>query len=211
MDFIDDAPRGHGPDPPARRRGPRRPRLPPHDVRVGAAPDRAGRTGASSSATAPWSTSSRGRRRRRRRRRGSTGVVLDDGTDASTADLVVAAGGRRADVPALLAPHRRRRSPRRSRTPGSSTCSRFFRCVDGADYPPQVGPDRRRPRLPQVRACSRATTAPSRSPSPSRTDDDELRRTLARPRRLPRRRRGAAGHRGLRRAGPRRPDHRGRT
>jgi 2-polyprenyl-6-methoxyphenol hydroxylase-like FAD-dependent oxidoreductase len=67
-----------------------------------------------------------------------TGVILDDGEEIA-ADLVVAAGGRREDVPALLAPLGVSIVERVEDT-GIIYYSRFFELVDGADYPEQSGP-----------------------------------------------------------------------
>jgi len=67
-----------------------------------------------------------------------TGVELDDGTTLD-ADVVVLANGRRSDPAALLRPHGVE-VPERSEDTGIVYFSRFFRLLDGADYPPQVGP-----------------------------------------------------------------------
>ncbi len=77
------------------------------------------------------------------------GVVLDDaggsdggGTDGHTvldADVVVVAGGRRADVPGMLAPHGID-VPERVEDTGIIYLSRFFTLLDGAEYPAQLGP-----------------------------------------------------------------------
>jgi len=66
------------------------------------------------------------------------GVHLDDGTHLD-ADLVVAAGGRRPDLPALLAPLGVE-LPEEVEDTGIIYTSRFFELHDGADYPVQVGP-----------------------------------------------------------------------
>jgi 2-polyprenyl-6-methoxyphenol hydroxylase-like FAD-dependent oxidoreductase len=68
----------------------------------------------------------------------ATGVVLEDGTELP-ADLVVDAGGRRADVPALLAPAGVTIEERIEDT-GIIYFSRFFELEPGASYPEQVGP-----------------------------------------------------------------------
>ena len=67
-----------------------------------------------------------------------TGVVLDDGSTLE-ADLVVEAGGRRADVPALLEPAGVAIAERNEDT-GIIYFSRFFELEPDADYPEQVGP-----------------------------------------------------------------------
>ncbi|MFZ4519052.1 MAG: FAD-dependent oxidoreductase [Microthrixaceae bacterium] len=72
------------------------------------------------------------------------GVVLDEGTaiDGGTvldADVVVLAGGRRADVPALLAPLGVSVREEVEDT-GIVYLSRFFELAPGAEYPEQVGP-----------------------------------------------------------------------
>ena len=66
------------------------------------------------------------------------GVVLDDGS-VLDAEVVVAAGGRRADVPALLAPHGVT-VPEEEEDTGIIYLSRFFALLDGRDPPPQLGP-----------------------------------------------------------------------
>ena len=66
------------------------------------------------------------------------GIVLDDGTELH-ADTVVLAGGRRSDVPALLAPLGVD-VPEEVEDTGIVYLSRFFELVDGAEYPQQVGP-----------------------------------------------------------------------
>ena len=66
------------------------------------------------------------------------GVRLDDGTEIE-ADLVVAAGGRRFDVPALVAPLGVEVVEQVQDT-GIVYFSRFFRLAEGQSYPPQVGP-----------------------------------------------------------------------
>jgi 2-polyprenyl-6-methoxyphenol hydroxylase-like FAD-dependent oxidoreductase len=67
-----------------------------------------------------------------------TGVVLDDGTTID-ADLVVAAGGRREDVPALLEPLGVTIEEREEDT-GIIYYSRFFELLDDAEFPLQTGP-----------------------------------------------------------------------
>lgn len=67
-----------------------------------------------------------------------TGVELSDGTTFD-ADVVVLANGRRGDPGALLRPHGVE-VRERSEDTGIVYYSRFFRLVDGAGYPPQVGP-----------------------------------------------------------------------
>ena len=74
------------------------------------------------------------------------GVVLDDGAGSDDgaatvldADIVVVAGGRRSDVPALLAPLGVQ-VPEEVEDTGIIYLSRFFELLDGADYPAQVGP-----------------------------------------------------------------------
>lgn len=66
------------------------------------------------------------------------GVVLDDGREL-TADAVVLAGGRRNDAPGLLAPLGVE-IPEEVEDTGIIYFSRFFELLDGADYPPQLGP-----------------------------------------------------------------------
>ena len=66
------------------------------------------------------------------------GVELDDGT-ALDADVVVAAGGRRSDVPALLEPHGIV-VDEVSEDTGIIYLSRFFELEDGAEMPPLTGP-----------------------------------------------------------------------
>lgn len=65
------------------------------------------------------------------------GVELADGSTVD-ADVVVAAGGRRNDVPALLAPHGITVAETTDDT-GIVYLSRFFRLVDGAELPPRSG------------------------------------------------------------------------
>jgi len=65
------------------------------------------------------------------------GVELADGR-ALDADVVVAAGGRRNDVPALLSPHGVTIAETEDDT-GIVYLSRFFRLVDGAELPPRSG------------------------------------------------------------------------
>ncbi len=65
-------------------------------------------------------------------------VVLEDGTELE-ADVVVDAGGRRADVPALLGAHGVE-VPEEVEDTGIIYLSRFFTLLDGQDYPPQLGP-----------------------------------------------------------------------
>jgi 2-polyprenyl-6-methoxyphenol hydroxylase-like FAD-dependent oxidoreductase len=67
-----------------------------------------------------------------------TGVRLDDGSSLE-ADLVVMAGGRRADVPALLESHGVT-IPEEVEDTGIVYYSRFFTLRDGADHPPHLGP-----------------------------------------------------------------------
>lgn len=67
-----------------------------------------------------------------------TGVHLDDGTQLS-ADLVVAAGGRRPDLPALLAPLGVE-LPEEVEDTGIIYTSRFFELHPGEEYPVQLGP-----------------------------------------------------------------------
>lgn len=67
-----------------------------------------------------------------------TGVELADGTTLD-ADVVVAAGGRRLDVPGLLSPLGVT-IEEESEDTGIIYMSRFFRLRAGAVYPPQVGP-----------------------------------------------------------------------
>ncbi len=66
-----------------------------------------------------------------------TGVELDDGTILD-ADVVVASGGRRSDVPALLAEHGIHVEETEEDT-GIIYLSRFFRLVDGAELPQTAG------------------------------------------------------------------------
>lgn len=66
------------------------------------------------------------------------GVVLGDGT-VLDADVVVAAGGRRADVPKLVAPLGVHVTEETEDT-GIIYLSRFFQLLDGAEPPSQVGP-----------------------------------------------------------------------
>jgi 2-polyprenyl-6-methoxyphenol hydroxylase-like FAD-dependent oxidoreductase len=67
-----------------------------------------------------------------------TGVELSDGR-ALDADVVIAAGGRRNDLPALLAAIDVE-LPQTIEDTGIVYFSRFFRLRDGAEYPPQSGP-----------------------------------------------------------------------
>jgi len=67
-----------------------------------------------------------------------TGVSLDDGTE-ECGDMVVLAGGRRMDVPALVAEVGATVAETAEDT-GIIYLSRFFRLRDGEDHPPQVGP-----------------------------------------------------------------------
>ncbi len=67
-----------------------------------------------------------------------TGVRLDDGVVVE-GDLVVLCGGRRSDVPALLAPHGIA-VPEVVEDTGIVYYSRFFALRDGEELPPQVGP-----------------------------------------------------------------------
>jgi len=66
------------------------------------------------------------------------GVGLSDGS-VLDADLVVAAGGRRNDLPGLL-DAQGVELPETIEDTGIVYFSRFFRLLDGADYPPQTGP-----------------------------------------------------------------------
>lgn len=66
------------------------------------------------------------------------GVELDDGSRID-ADLVVDASGRRSPLPALLA-QLGVELPEHDEDTGIIYFSRFFRLLDGADYPPQLGP-----------------------------------------------------------------------
>ncbi|MFN7151540.1 MAG: FAD-dependent oxidoreductase [Microthrixaceae bacterium] len=66
------------------------------------------------------------------------GVELDDGTRID-ADVVVDASGRRSPLPALLA-QRGVELPEHDEDTGIIYFSRFFRLLDGAEYPPQLGP-----------------------------------------------------------------------
>lgn len=66
------------------------------------------------------------------------GVTLADGSTLD-ADVVVAAGGRRQDVPAMLAALDVSVEEVTEDT-GIIYLSRFFRLLDGAGFPPQVGP-----------------------------------------------------------------------
>ena len=66
------------------------------------------------------------------------GVELEDGTVVD-ADVVVAAGGRRSDVPALLEPHGIV-VDEVSEDTGIIYLSRFFRLQDDAEMPPLTGP-----------------------------------------------------------------------
>lgn len=65
------------------------------------------------------------------------GVHLTDGSTLH-GDVVVMAGGRRADIPALLAPHGVT-IPEEVEDTGIVYFSRFFRLLEGAEFPPQVG------------------------------------------------------------------------
>ena len=66
------------------------------------------------------------------------GGELDDGTRID-ADLVVDASGRRSPLPALLA-QVGVELPEQDEDTGIVYFSRFFRLLDGAEYPPQLGP-----------------------------------------------------------------------
>ena len=66
------------------------------------------------------------------------GVELEDGT-VLDADVVIAAGCRRSDVPALLEPHGVTIDEVTEDT-GIIYLSRFFRLQDGAEMPPLTGP-----------------------------------------------------------------------
>ena len=67
-----------------------------------------------------------------------TGVRLEDGGRLD-ADVVVIAGGRRADLPGLLYSHGVE-LPEEHEDTGIIYFSRFFALRDGAELPPQVGP-----------------------------------------------------------------------
>lgn len=67
-----------------------------------------------------------------------TGVTLDDGATLA-ADLVVAAGGRRMPLPALLEPLGIDLDEHTEDT-GIIYMSRFFELDEGSEYPPQSGP-----------------------------------------------------------------------
>lgn len=67
-----------------------------------------------------------------------TGVVLSDGATVE-ADLVIAAGGRRNDLPGLLRAQGVE-VPETIEDTGIVYFSRFFRLLDGAEHPPQSGP-----------------------------------------------------------------------
>ena len=67
-----------------------------------------------------------------------TGLLLSDGS-ALDADVVIAAGGRRNDLPALLLAQGVE-IPEMIEDTGIVYFSRFFRLLDGADYPPRSGP-----------------------------------------------------------------------
>ena len=66
------------------------------------------------------------------------GITLDDGTELS-ADVVVLCGGRRQNVPELVAPLGAEVREEAEDT-GIVYLSRFFELRDGLEYPPQVGP-----------------------------------------------------------------------
>lgn len=66
------------------------------------------------------------------------GVLLEDGSRID-ADVVVIAGGRRSDLPALLGEHGIE-VPEEAEDTGIIYYSRFFALQDGAEFPPQVGP-----------------------------------------------------------------------
>ncbi|CAN5661401.1 hypothetical protein BH10ACT3_BH10ACT3_16800 [soil metagenome] len=66
------------------------------------------------------------------------GVVLEDGRELF-GDIVVVAGGRRNDLPGMLAAHSIDVAETVEDT-GIVYFSRFFRLLDGAEYPPQSGP-----------------------------------------------------------------------
>lgn len=68
-----------------------------------------------------------------------TGVRLDDGTEVS-ADLVVAAAGRRSTVPDWLAEVGSAEVPEQVDDTGIVYFSRFYRLRDGEEYPPRSGP-----------------------------------------------------------------------
>ena len=139
------------------RRRPRRPGLPAHHLRVGAAPRGAGRRRASSCSTG---SPVEGLRRRRRPpsggRRGSPAwsspALTASRAARSTPTSWSAAVGRRSAVPALA------REPSASirRPPTEDTGHRLPLALLPAarrtpNCPTSDGPDRRRPRLPQVR------------------------------------------------------------
>ncbi|MCU1392508.1 MAG: putative epoxidase [Ilumatobacteraceae bacterium] len=67
-----------------------------------------------------------------------TGVRLSDGTEI-VSDLVVAAAGRRADVPAWLAAIGARTVAEEVEDTGIVYFSRFYRLREGMDYPPRGG------------------------------------------------------------------------
>jgi len=67
-----------------------------------------------------------------------SGVRLDDGTEL-TADLVVAAGGRRSSVPDWLADIGTAPVPEQVDDSGIVYFSRFYRLVDRAEFPPRSG------------------------------------------------------------------------
>ena len=66
------------------------------------------------------------------------GLKLDDGTEI-LADITVIAGGRRHDLPGLLAAQGIELKETIEDT-GIVYFSRFFKLVDGAEFPPQTGP-----------------------------------------------------------------------
>ena len=116
-----------------------------------------------------------------------TGVTLDDGTSVD-ADLVVAAGGRRHDVPKLLSPLGVTIDETIEDT-GIIYFSRFYRLIDGADWPEQVGPiggDLGYLKYGVFQGDNRTFSITLAT----RTDDDELRALLLDPDQFER----AAGH-----------------
>jgi 2-polyprenyl-6-methoxyphenol hydroxylase-like FAD-dependent oxidoreductase len=68
-----------------------------------------------------------------------TGVRLADGSTFD-ADLVVAAGGRRSDVPAWIRAIDGPEVPEQVDDTGIVYFSRFYRLRDGAEFPPRTGP-----------------------------------------------------------------------
>ena len=68
-----------------------------------------------------------------------TGVRLADGTEL-TADLVIAANGRRSTVPEWITQAGGRAAPEEVEDTGIVYFSRFYRLRDGCEYPPRSGP-----------------------------------------------------------------------